>query len=106
MESATRLGLTGREYQWILTRTSIPVGKFAPKAFPVGMLGISFDYGEEAMKAFANNGMLLWMQAIQQLEMKPALLENKTIPPDFTCDSNQPPYWRDGEIIYRCVGLC
>ena len=39
IETATKLGMTGKEYQWILTRNCIPVGKNGPSAFPVGMLG-------------------------------------------------------------------
>ncbi|GFO28639.1 ionotropic glutamate receptor nmda 2b, partial [Plakobranchus ocellatus] len=101
MEVATEVGLTGKEYQWILTQSSIPMGKFARKSFPVGMLGINFDYGEETMKAFVRHGMTIWLSTLNDLAKQPKLFANKTIPPNFTCDSDQNHYWQDGEVIHK-----
>ena len=39
METAAVLGLTGRNYQWILTQTAITKSRRANKAFPIGTLG-------------------------------------------------------------------
>ncbi|RUS77708.1 hypothetical protein EGW08_014544, partial [Elysia chlorotica] len=101
IDAASKLGLMEKEYQWILTRSCIPIGEYAPKAFTVGMLGISFSYEIDAMRKFVRQGMLVWLNALANLEKKPALLVNRTIPPDFTCDSPHTSYWRDGEVIYR-----
>ncbi|KAK3713095.1 hypothetical protein RRG08_036708 [Elysia crispata] len=101
IEAAKKLGLMGKEYQWILTRSCIPIGEYAPKSFPIGLLGVSFSYNMEAMKTFVRQGMLVWLHALANLEKKPALIANKTIPPEFTCDTAQASYWQDGEIIYR-----
>ncbi|CAG5135588.1 unnamed protein product, partial [Candidula unifasciata] len=38
IEAAVKLGLSGKEYIWILTRSSIPTGKYGPESFPVGLM--------------------------------------------------------------------
>lgn len=44
IEAAVDLGLTGKEYIWILTTSSIPFGKTTPKKFPVGLMGKWYDF--------------------------------------------------------------
>ncbi|CAG5131967.1 unnamed protein product [Candidula unifasciata] len=71
IETASKLGLTGKDYVWILTRSSIPIGKFGTDSFPVGLLGISFEYDLDAMKRAVRAGVKTWLQAMLDLFNEP-----------------------------------
>lgn len=46
---ATKMGLTGKSFMWIVTQAVIGSELDAPQEFPVGMLGVHFDTSTEAM---------------------------------------------------------
>ncbi|NP_001191485.1 NR2 [Aplysia californica] len=100
IETAVELGLTGPDYIWILTRSSIPTGKYGVKSFPIGLMGISYESELDAMKHVLRVGVKTWLNALWHMAQRPASMTNMTIPPEFTCDSDKPPYWADGHVLY------
>lgn len=47
----------------------------------------------------------MWLYALLDMSYKPAEFANKTIPPQFSCEMDADPYWKDGDVIYRCVAM-
>ncbi|BFZ17475.1 hypothetical protein BsWGS_20513 [Bradybaena similaris] len=53
------------------------------------------------MKLAVRAGVKTWLQAMLDLFSRPGELANRTIVPQFTCESSGDPYWREGAVIYR-----
>ncbi|CAL1534217.1 unnamed protein product, partial [Lymnaea stagnalis] len=101
IQTARTLNLTDKDYVWILTRTAIPNAREGPRSFPVGLMGIDFDFELTAMRQALKWGIMIWLNALADMAKTQGLLANMTIPPKFSCDSDKEPFWRDGEILYR-----
>ncbi|KAH9494874.1 Glutamate receptor ionotropic, NMDA 2B [Bulinus truncatus] len=85
---------------WILSRTAIPKAPQNSK-LPIGLMGISYSFNETAIKQAVRWGIKIFLFTLKDFVEKPELLSNITIPPKFSCLSEQLPFWKDGEVIYR-----
>ncbi|XP_076437124.1 glutamate receptor ionotropic, NMDA 2B-like [Babylonia areolata] len=102
METATALGLTGREYQWILTQTAISTSLRAHRSLPIGTLGVTYKHDIEAMKRAIRTAVKVWFTALQDMARNPQqLAKTLTFPEPRTCNrSDADLRWKDGNKMY------
>ncbi|XP_076458546.1 glutamate receptor ionotropic, NMDA 2B-like [Babylonia areolata] len=106
METAAVLGLTGRQYQWILTQTAISISKHAHSSFPIGTLGLTYDHDIEAMKQALRMAVKVWFTALNDLAQRPADLNNTITFPSRprVCDASEADLkWADGRKMYKAL---
>lgn len=103
LEVATTLGLTGKDYVWIVTQ-SIIGGTLdsAPAGFPPGMLGLHFDTSEESLLAEIDRGVRVFGHALELLTADEAVVDNITLQPNLSCTGKAADTrWAHGELFYR-----
>ncbi|XP_041364332.1 glutamate receptor ionotropic, NMDA 2B-like [Gigantopelta aegis] len=100
VELATQLGMTGTEYIWILTMNSVPKnaeGSVGPASFPVGFLGVWYDFAKRAMVSTIIAGSLIWKSSLKALAYS-----NREIPdlPSLNCSDHNMVAWKNADIMY------
>ncbi|KAL8576689.1 hypothetical protein ACOMHN_025164 [Nucella lapillus] len=102
METAAALGLTGREYQWILTQTAISTSIRAHRSFPVGTLGVTYKHDVETMKQAIRTAVKVWFTALLDMARHPdRLARSLTFPQPRSCNkSDDDLRWKDGGKMY------
>ncbi|XP_042885281.1 glutamate receptor ionotropic, NMDA 2B-like, partial [Penaeus japonicus] len=101
MDKATQLGLTGKNYLWIVTQSVIQSRTEAPPEFPVGMLGVHFDTGNDAMIEEIKTAMQVFIWGLADHvrdEGTRGVLPD--LAPHLSCDTGDA-RWRGGEKFYR-----
>ncbi|XP_066971386.1 glutamate receptor ionotropic, NMDA 2B-like isoform X1 [Macrobrachium rosenbergii] len=101
LAKAAVLGLTGRNYLWIVTQSVIQSQLEAPMEFPVGMLGIHFDTRDEAMIDEIKTCMSVLAYGLAghiKDEKSRGVLPD--LAPDLSCDTGDA-RWRAGDKFYR-----
>ncbi|XP_037796570.1 glutamate receptor ionotropic, NMDA 2B-like isoform X2 [Penaeus monodon] len=101
MDRATQLGLTGKNYLWIVTQSVIQSRTEAPPEFPVGMLGVHFDTGNDAMIEEIKTAMQVFIWGLADHvrdEATRGVLPD--LAPHLSCDTGDA-RWRGGEKFYR-----
>ncbi|XP_037074059.1 glutamate receptor ionotropic, NMDA 2B-like isoform X2 [Pollicipes pollicipes] len=100
MRLATSLGITGKNYVWIVTQSVQGSSKDAPDDFPIGMLGVHFKTDEDSMIAEIGRAMAVYAHGLEllytdkdsaRLSMQPAL----------SCVGSGQSRWPEGERFYR-----
>ncbi|XP_068211815.1 uncharacterized protein [Palaemon carinicauda] len=101
LAKASVLGLTGRNYLWIVTQSVIQSQLEAPIEFPVGMLGIHFDTRDEAMIHEIKTCMYVLAYGLAghiKDEIGRGVMPD--LAPDLSCDTGDA-RWRAGDKFYR-----
>ncbi|XP_078319619.1 glutamate receptor ionotropic, NMDA 2B-like isoform X2 [Crassostrea virginica] len=107
MEVAAELGLTGKEYIWIMTSFCIGFlrNPNAPRVYPIGSLGITYsgiardDFEDELIENALDSSVKLWVETLKKIYK---YRDQYKVSPNFSCQAQQPlQQWRDGENFYR-----
>ncbi|XP_050393483.1 glutamate receptor ionotropic, NMDA 2B [Patella vulgata] len=105
LEIAGEVGLTEREYLWILTLDSIPKNKLmiAPKGYPLGLLGLYYEngYDKPAMDDVIKMTVDIWATALNNMAIDMIAGKVKPAPINQGCNSTGSMFWKGGESIFR-----
>lgn len=100
MEAATRIGLTTKDYQWILTTSAMGLVTYlADNAYPLGVLGLTHEEEYppprtvEIIKDAISDSVRVWSTAMLKLSSRTSL--------NLFPDLNNSSRWEDGQEVYN-----
>ncbi|BFZ03056.1 hypothetical protein BsWGS_06094 [Bradybaena similaris] len=112
LDVAATLNLTGKDYVWIFTATSVTMNaKFVSPSYPLGSFIIGFDSSRDSMIKVVKMAVSLWIDALKDLAESPEM-DSIDFSTDFSCErmkdeynntSRPPLFWKYGEILYRYI---
>ncbi|KAK6170533.1 hypothetical protein SNE40_018907 [Patella caerulea] len=101
IDLAVELGLTGKEYMWIITSSAIARGRsYAYRGFPFGLFAVSYERELKAMQDSLVRAVNIWMEGLK-LMARQRLTATANLSPGFTCNDSNHLYWKDGKTVYR-----
>lgn len=105
MREATRLGLTGSKYVWVVTQ-SVMGDKLTDihyQDLPIGMLGVHFNTTIEALKYEITNAVKVFMTGVQAFR-NDTKNNRISLTPNLSCDgSGDKAKWNNGDHFYRAL---
>ncbi|KAL8583930.1 hypothetical protein ACOMHN_040663 [Nucella lapillus] len=103
VEVAKEMGLTGREYVWILSASAMgdkTAGDTAAASLPLGLFGVRYNSGLEHMTAVIRRGIRVWLEAIQNLQ-KDQRLAQWNWQTKLSCEDGRLKKWIGGDLLYE-----
>ncbi|KAF2368868.1 Receptor ligand binding region [Trinorchestia longiramus] len=100
MLAAEALGLTGKNYVWIVTQSIIGENLEGKKTFPVGMLGVHFDTDTEALQAAIVKTIRTFAYGVQSF-VSDVRNAHVSLVPDISCQGDAGAKWESGVHFYR-----
>ncbi|XP_048763861.2 glutamate receptor ionotropic, NMDA 2B-like [Ostrea edulis] len=109
LEVAGELGLTGKDYIWIMSSFCIGVlrNPNAPRVYPLGSLGITYSgiskdgFEDQLIENALKTSVRVWVEALKKIYN---YKDQYKISPNFSCQSQRPlQQWRAGEKFYRLM---
>ncbi|ESP03117.1 hypothetical protein LOTGIDRAFT_137890 [Lottia gigantea] len=101
IDIAVELGLTGKEYVWVITSSAIARGaRYAYSGFPFGLFAIDFESNLQAMQKTINKAVDIWMEGLK-LMARQRITATADLTPDISCNDSSHLYWKDGEVVHR-----
>ncbi|CAC5378723.1 GRIN2B [Mytilus coruscus] len=106
-DCATELGLTTKEYMWIISSSSIgnivSRARRAAPSYPLGLLGFK-HYGvdgqtlESVLDIALKTSIYVWGMALKNMA---PYIKNYTITPKMSCNQSHLNFWNDGLALFR-----
>ncbi|XP_071522705.1 glutamate receptor ionotropic, NMDA 2B-like [Panulirus ornatus] len=100
MRSAEGLGLTGKNYVWIVTQSVVGPTDFAPNDFPIGMLGVHFDTDDDALQEAIVTTIRIFGYGVLNF-LSDARNEHLSLKPQLSCEGHANARWSLGATFYR-----
>ncbi|XP_062614657.1 glutamate receptor ionotropic, NMDA 2B-like isoform X1 [Saccostrea cucullata] len=109
LEVAEELGLTGKEYIWIMSSFCLGNMDYSmpPRAYPLGSLGVTYSsiskdgFEDQLIDDALKTSVRLWVETLKKTFINK---DQYKISPNFSCNSQQPlQQWLDGEKFYRVM---
>lgn len=105
MQAATKHGLTGSNYVWIVTQSVMgdKVSDISSLDLPIGMLGVHFNTTIEALKSEITSAVRVFVNGVQQFRNDTR--NNKiSLTPSLSCDGvGDTAKWKEGDHFYRAL---
>ncbi|XP_042887284.1 glutamate receptor ionotropic, NMDA 2B-like isoform X3 [Penaeus japonicus] len=100
MRAAEGLGLTGKNYVWIVTQSVVGPDIHAPSAFPVGMLGVHFDTNDDALQEAIVTTIRIFGFGVLNF-LSDTRNEHLSLKPQLSCEGHTNARWKLGATFYR-----
>ncbi|XP_053211096.1 glutamate receptor ionotropic, NMDA 2B-like isoform X2 [Panonychus citri] len=102
LSAASTLGITGKNYIWIVTRSIVGTASehYAPTEFPYGMLGIHFNTSHGQLLKEIERAVTIYGYALD-LFVEDANNLNKSLTPNLSCNGSGDSRWENGDLIFK-----
>nr|APF30038.1 ionotropic glutamate receptor NMDA 2A [Homarus americanus] len=100
MRSAEVLGLTGKNYVWIVTQSVVGPTDGGPNEFPVGMLGVHFDTDDNALQEAIVTTIRIFGYGVLNF-LDDSRNEHLSLKPQLSCEGHTNARWTLGATFYR-----
>uniref|UniRef100_T1JWS9 Glutamate receptor ionotropic, NMDA 2B n=1 Tax=Tetranychus urticae TaxID=32264 RepID=T1JWS9_TETUR len=102
LEAASSLGITGKNYIWIVTRSIVGTASehYAPNEFPPGMLGIHFNTSHWQLLKEIERAVTIYGYALD-LFVEDGSNLNKSLSPNLSCNGSGDSRWENGDLFFK-----
>ncbi|UYV79947.1 GRIN2B [Cordylochernes scorpioides] len=102
MAAAEALGMTDRNYVWIVTQSAIkPSMEYAPPEFPPGMLGIHFNTTIDNLLGEIERAILILGHGLDLYAKDPKNNVSLSLNPNLSCNGSGDGRWNKGDYFFK-----